>query len=99
MIVPSYPVGEQKFMLYPDPFNKQLLNANGIYYYPLLDSTNAEIRRLAEEGAPDDTVVLADAQSAGRGRQAVHGTRLREKGSTFLSCCVHHELNRPRRHR
>lgn len=69
MIVPSYPVGEQKFMLYPDPFNKQLLNANGIYYYPLLDSTNAEIRRLAEEGAPDDTVVLADAQSAGRGRR------------------------------
>ena len=69
MIVPSYPVGEQKFMLYPDPFNKQLLNANGIYYYPLLDSTNAEIQRLAEEGAPNDTVVLADAQSAGRGRR------------------------------
>lgn len=50
-------------------FNAQMLDASGIYYYPLLGSTNTEVRRLAEEGAPGGTVVLADAQSAGQGRR------------------------------
>ena len=39
-----------------------------IQYYPSLDSTNLECRRLAEKGAPDGTVVIADCQTAGRGR-------------------------------
>ena len=33
-----------------------------------LDSTNAEALRLAAEGAPEGTVVVADTQTAGRGR-------------------------------
>lgn len=33
-----------------------------------IDSTNAQALRLARDGAPDGTVVVADAQSAGRGR-------------------------------
>ena len=33
------------------------------------DSTNSACRRLALEGAPDGTVVLADCQTAGRGRR------------------------------
>ena len=33
-----------------------------------IDSTNAEALRLAAEGEPEGTVVVADAQSAGRGR-------------------------------
>jgi len=36
--------------------------------YPTLDSTNRELRRLALEGAPHGTVVLAGRQTAGRGR-------------------------------
>ncbi len=36
--------------------------------YPILDSTNREVRRLALEGAPQGTVVLAGQQTAGRGR-------------------------------
>lgn len=36
---------------------------------PLLPSTNDVARRLAAEGAPEGTVVVADAQSAGRGRR------------------------------
>lgn len=56
-------------MNYPHSFDGQLPGENGIYYYPLLGSTNTEVRRLAEEGAPGGTVVLADAQSAGRGRR------------------------------
>lgn len=36
---------------------------------PETDSTNSACRRLALEGAPDGTVVLADCQTAGRGRR------------------------------
>ena len=35
-----------------------------------VDSTNSACRRLALEGAPDGTVVMADCQTAGRGRRA-----------------------------
>ena len=40
-----------------------------LYYYDAIDSTNLQAKRLAEEGAPDGTVVVADQQSAGRGRR------------------------------
>ncbi len=36
----------------------------------LTDSTNSEAKRLAMKGAPDGTVVLAEAQADGRGRMA-----------------------------
>ena len=39
-----------------------------IYRYPELDSTNLECRRLAQTGASHGTVVIADHQTAGRGR-------------------------------
>ena len=38
-------------------------------HYRLIDSTNARARSLALAGAPHGTVVTADEQSAGRGRQ------------------------------
>ena len=37
-------------------------------YYPLIDSTNRVAKELAEQSTPDGTLVIADAQSAGRGR-------------------------------
>lgn len=40
-----------------------------IVYYDCIDSTNAQAKILAEEGAPEGTLVLADAQTAGRGRK------------------------------
>lgn len=40
-----------------------------IYSYRSLDSTNLTARRLAEEGAPSYSIVIADEQKAGRGRQ------------------------------
>lgn len=40
-----------------------------LYYYDSIDSTNIQAKRLAEEGAPDGTVIAADQQSAGRGRR------------------------------
>ncbi|MES2706251.1 MAG: biotin--[acetyl-CoA-carboxylase] ligase [Verrucomicrobiota bacterium] len=40
-----------------------------VEYFARTGSTNDEARRLALEGAPDGTAVLADEQSAGRGRR------------------------------
>jgi BirA family biotin operon repressor/biotin-[acetyl-CoA-carboxylase] ligase len=37
-------------------------------YWPEVDSTNAALLRLATAGAPEGTVAVADAQTAGRGR-------------------------------
>lgn len=37
-----------------------------------LDSTNAALRRMAEQGAPEGTVVLAGTQTQGRGRYGRH---------------------------
>jgi BirA family biotin operon repressor/biotin-[acetyl-CoA-carboxylase] ligase len=38
-------------------------------HYRLTDSTNARLRHLAERGAPHGTLVTAEEQTAGRGRQ------------------------------
>ena len=42
---------------------------NKIIYFETLDSTNVKIRELALEGAPEGTVVVADMQTAGKGRR------------------------------
>lgn len=47
--------------LLPDPFRLMVRDE--------VDSTNDEVRRLAEAGAPDGRVVIADRQTAGRGRR------------------------------
>ena len=46
-----------------------------VFFQNLVDSTNTRIKQLAAQGAPDGTVYIAAAQSAGRGR----------KGRAFLS--------------
>ncbi len=40
-----------------------------IIYYEQLDSTNVQVERLAEDGAPHGTVVVAKSQTAGKGRK------------------------------
>jgi BirA family transcriptional regulator, biotin operon repressor / biotin---[acetyl-CoA-carboxylase] ligase len=44
------------------------LPVNALRYFATIGSTNAEALDWAAEGAPDGTLVVADAQSAGRGR-------------------------------
>jgi BirA family transcriptional regulator, biotin operon repressor / biotin---[acetyl-CoA-carboxylase] ligase len=44
------------------------LVGRNLIYLPEIGSTMEEARRLAEQGAPDGTLVVADYQSAGRGR-------------------------------
>lgn len=39
-----------------------------LHFFPLLDSTNTHAMSLARAGAPEGTVVIADAQSGGKGR-------------------------------
>lgn len=40
-----------------------------VYYYAELDSTNLEAKRLGEKGATHGTLVVADMQTAGKGRR------------------------------
>jgi BirA family biotin operon repressor/biotin-[acetyl-CoA-carboxylase] ligase len=39
-----------------------------VYYFPEIDSTNNYAQRLAQEGAPEGTIVLTDFQTEGKGR-------------------------------
>ena len=39
-----------------------------VYYWPAIGSTNDELKRLAEEGAPEGALAVADEHRAGRGR-------------------------------
>lgn len=41
----------------------------GLEYFDVTDSTNIRARKLAEEGAPHGTLVVADRQTAGKGRR------------------------------
>jgi BirA family biotin operon repressor/biotin-[acetyl-CoA-carboxylase] ligase len=41
---------------------------NPLHFFPTIDSTNTYAARLAREGAPEGTTVIADSQSGGRGR-------------------------------
>ena len=43
-----------------------------VYHFETVDSTNTVCRRLAMEGAPDGTAVVAARQTAGRGRMGRH---------------------------
>jgi len=51
---------------------RSLIPAGGLggdlYYYPSVGSTNDRAKELAEAGCPHGTVVIADEQTAGRGR-------------------------------
>lgn len=69
-----------------------------VFYWPSVGSTNEEARRLAGQGAPEGTVVLADHQTAGRGRlgrrwEAPPGSSL------LISVILRPALAAPRIHR
>lgn len=52
-------------------------------YYDEIESTNVEARRLASRDAPEGTVVIAEAQTAGRGRLGRRWTSPAGKGLLF----------------
>ncbi len=43
-----------------------------ICYFSIIDSTNQYAKRIGEDGAPDGTLVIADEQTAGKGRSGRH---------------------------
>ena len=47
---------------------KNLQKDPRIHYYEITDSTNLQAKLLAESGAPDGTVVIAECQTGGKGR-------------------------------
>src|SRR5258708_15045597 len=51
-----------------------------LHYHPSLDSSNRLLKDLAGQGAPEGTLVLADEQSAGRGRWGRTWEGVKEKG-------------------
>jgi len=64
--------------------NTQLLGRS-VVTHAEIDSTNTEVRRLAEAGAVEGTVVVADRQSAGRGRL---GRRWESPAGVNLYCSI-----------
>ncbi|MCF6266804.1 MAG: biotin--[acetyl-CoA-carboxylase] ligase [Desulfuromusa sp.] len=64
--------------------NCQLIGRS-VISFPETDSTNVRARRLAEEGAIEGTVVVADRQSAGRGRL---GRRWESPPGVNLYCSI-----------
>lgn len=57
-----------------------------LYYYDEIDSTNTQIKRLAEEDAPHGTLAVADYQSRGKGRRGRAGILLTEVLFICQSC-------------
>ncbi|MFV0516350.1 MAG: biotin--[acetyl-CoA-carboxylase] ligase [Aminipila sp.] len=57
-------LSEQGIRLYLDKLNR----SSDLYVYKVIDSTNLEAKRLALEGIPHGSVVVADEQTKGRGR-------------------------------
>lgn len=43
--------------------------ADKLFWFDTIDSTNTEAKRMAQAGAPQGTVLIADLQTGGRGRQ------------------------------
>lgn len=49
--------------------NTRIFGRKEIYHYDVIDSTNIRARELAEKGAAEGTLVIAESQTAGRGRR------------------------------
>ena len=65
-----------------------------LYVYPSIDSTNTRAVELAQAGTPDGTLVLADEQTAGRGRLGRQW--LAPPGSSLLLSLILHPNLQPR---
>lgn len=68
-----------------------------IRFYPTVDSTNLEAKRLAQQGAPDGLIVVAEEQGKGRGRSSARSSHRRARESGSQSSCAPTSCRRKRR--
>jgi len=67
----GYRISESPDLMLPEEiWSKAELSFLGgrIYYYSCIDSTNTEAKKLAQQGAPHGTLVIAEEQTGGKGR-------------------------------
>lgn len=69
----------------------KLLKKLNIMHFSSLDSTSTYLKKLAENGAPSGTVVIADTQSGGRGRMG--RSFLSKKGGLYMSVLLRPNLD------
>lgn len=62
-----------------------------VEYLEQVDSTNTQAKRLAEEGAPSGTLVVADVQTRGKGRRG-REWKFAQGGSIFMTLLLRPEL-------
>jgi BirA family biotin operon repressor/biotin-[acetyl-CoA-carboxylase] ligase len=62
---------------------RHTLFGRALRYYDEIESTNAEAKSLAADGAPEGTVIVAECQTAGRGRLGRRWTSPAGKGLLF----------------
>ena len=65
----GYRLSEENDILRADIIKAKLKNSIEVIYYPSIDSTNTEAKRLINEGNQSRMLLVADEQTAGRGRQ------------------------------
>lgn len=63
-----------------------------IHYYESLDSTNTKAKELAEQGCPQGTLVVAECQTAGRGRRG-RGWESPSGDGIFMTMVLKPEIN------
>ncbi len=71
---------------------KTMILGRNLYCFQVIDSTNTYLLNLAREGAPEGTVVLAEYQTAGRGRKNRQWFTSKGK-NLLLSILLRPELN------
>ncbi len=85
----GYRLVETPDLLYPAEISEGLLteivakSPEVIHHFMQVDSTNNCLKLLAEEGAPEGTVVVAEEQTAGKGRLGRSWSSPRGKGIVF----------------
>ena len=71
----GYCLAEKNDIISSFSINQHLNSKLNINVYPIVSSTNTVLKEMAEQGAPEGTVVIAEEQNAGKGRM----------GKTFYS--------------
>ncbi|SDE25548.1 biotin--[acetyl-CoA-carboxylase] ligase [Sporomusa acidovorans] len=69
----GYALRQNTDRLLPDEIKAHLTSrmlGQEIHYFPEVDSTNNEAKKLAANGCPEGTIVVAESQATGRGRLA-----------------------------